>query len=123
MIKLARFRKSQGKSLRRLGRDAGVSLATVQRIEADEYDPRLSTLRRLAKALNVSLASLMGASPEKGAPITTPNQRMGKRMITKDDFKTRNAAVDDAIRGLEDWRRKHLTKALYNNGKQWGIWD
>ena len=44
-------------------------------------------------------------------------------MVSKDDFKARNAAVGDAIKDLEDWRRKHLTNALHNNGKQWGIWN
>lgn len=120
MIKLAEIRQFRGKSLRQLSRDAGVALATIQRLEADVYDPRLSTLRRLSKALDVSLASLMGIVPEKGQEITF-HEKEGGRMVSKDNFKARNAAIDVAKRALEDWRKKHM-KALYRNGQQWGIW-
>ena len=36
-----------------LGAAAGVSRDQVSRIERDEVDPRFSTIRKLAKALNV----------------------------------------------------------------------
>ncbi|BFU96793.1 MAG: hypothetical protein NTNFB02_35150 [Nitrospira sp.] len=39
---------------------SGVALATLVRIEGSGYDPRLSTLRKLAKALEVSVAELIG---------------------------------------------------------------
>jgi len=39
---------------------SGVAVATLARIEAGGYDPRLSTLRRLAKALSVTVAELIG---------------------------------------------------------------
>lgn len=47
-------------SLRGLKKRSGVAVATLARIEAGGYDPRLSTLRRLAKALHVTVAELIG---------------------------------------------------------------
>jgi predicted transcriptional regulator len=54
-------------SLRELSRKAGVGLATLVRLEAGTFDPRLSTLRKLTKALKVTVAELIGDSkPGKG---------------------------------------------------------
>lgn len=121
MVKLGEIRRAQGKSFRQLGREARVSLATIQRIEGGEFDPRLSTLRRLAKALKVSLATLLGESETETQ--SQLNQRKEKSMPLQDDFKARNKAVDEAIKALKVWERDHLRKTLYANGKQWGIWD
>lgn len=63
---LRRWREKRGKSLRVLSREAGVGLATLVRLEAGAFDPRLSTLRKLAKVLNVSLCELLGEQPKKG---------------------------------------------------------
>ena len=41
-----------------LGVAAGVSRDQVSRIERDEVDPRFSTIRKLAKALNVNPSEL-----------------------------------------------------------------
>ena len=42
-----------------LAERAGLSLAYIGRLETGHYDPQLSTLRRLAKALKVSIAGLV----------------------------------------------------------------
>ena len=60
MLKLKVLREKRGKSLRVLSREAKVSLATLVRLEAGLFDPRLSTLYKLAKALNVAVAELIG---------------------------------------------------------------
>lgn len=39
--------------------DAGISVSTLQRIEAGEHEPRLSTIRALAAVLGVSIAELI----------------------------------------------------------------
>ncbi len=44
-----------------LAHKAQISVSTVQRIEAGTYQPRLPTLRRLAKALSVPVAELLEA--------------------------------------------------------------
>jgi len=60
MTRLRAIREGKGVSLRGLKKTAGVAVATLARIEAGGYDPRLSTLRRLAKALKVTVAELIG---------------------------------------------------------------
>ena len=60
MTRLRAIREGKGVSLRVLKKMSGVAVATLARIEAGGYDPRLSTLRRLAKALSVTVAELIG---------------------------------------------------------------
>ena len=43
-----------------LAKRAGVTTATVARIERDEIEPRMTTLRKLAEALGVDPAELVG---------------------------------------------------------------
>ena len=43
-----------------LAERAGVTTATVARIERDEIEPRMTTLRKLADALGVEPADLVG---------------------------------------------------------------
>ena len=57
---LRRIREAQGYSLRSLADKAGMSYVALFRLETGETDPRLSTLRGLAKALNVTVAELIG---------------------------------------------------------------
>ena len=68
MTQLRAIREGKGVSLRALKASSGVAVATLARIEAGGYDPRLSTLRKLAKALGVTVAELIGErSQTKGA--------------------------------------------------------
>ena len=64
-MELRVWREKRGKSLRALAKDSGVGLATLVRLEAGTFDPRLSTVRKLAKALNVSVCVLLGEEPKK----------------------------------------------------------
>jgi transcriptional regulator with XRE-family HTH domain len=67
MIRLRSIREKQGVSLRALKKASGVAVATLARIEAGDYNPRLDTLRKLAKALRVTVADLIGETkPGKG---------------------------------------------------------
>ncbi len=43
-----------------LAQKAGLTTASVARIERNETEPRMSTLRRLAKALDIDPAELVG---------------------------------------------------------------
>jgi transcriptional regulator with XRE-family HTH domain len=65
MTQLRAIRERKGVSLRALKKASGVAVATLARIEAGGYDPRLSTLRRLAKGLQVTVAELIGEQPLK----------------------------------------------------------
>ena len=58
-MKLVTLRQKRGLSQRALAKQAKVTNVTIARIESGVYDPRLSTLRRLAKALKVKVADLV----------------------------------------------------------------
>lgn len=58
-MKLVILRERRGLSQRVLAKLSGVTHVTIARIESGVYDPRLSTLRRLAKALKVKVAELV----------------------------------------------------------------
>lgn len=58
-MKLATLREKRGLSQRALAKLSKVTNVTIARIETGVYDPRLSTLRRLAKALKVKISELI----------------------------------------------------------------
>lgn len=59
-MNLERIRGARGWSRPKLARESGVSVPTLERIERDpDYDPRISRVRRLATALDVSLDDLV----------------------------------------------------------------
>ena len=69
MKQLRRIRQERGLSLRELGVEAGVHAVSLVRLEAGKFDPRLSTLRKLAHALDVSVCDLIDDQPlTKGGP-------------------------------------------------------
>lgn len=59
MRRLVEWRQKRGLSQRELARVSGVGHITIARIETGVFDPRLGTLRRLAKALKVKLTDLV----------------------------------------------------------------
>ena len=58
-MKLASIRAKRGLSQRALAKVSKVTYVTIARIETGVYDPRLSTLRLLAKALKVKVTDLL----------------------------------------------------------------
>ena len=62
MLRLRSIRLQLGMTLRALNAATGVALSNLQKLEAGVGDPQLSTLRKLAKALKVSVAELIGES-------------------------------------------------------------
>ena len=62
MLRLRQIRERKGVSLRALAKLAGVGTATLARMEAGTWDPRLSTLQKVAKTLGVTVAKLIGES-------------------------------------------------------------
>jgi transcriptional regulator with XRE-family HTH domain len=61
---IRRLREQAGLTQEVLARRAGIHRVTLGEIEAGREEPRLDTLRRLARALNVSVADLL--SERKG---------------------------------------------------------
>jgi HTH-type transcriptional repressor of puuD len=58
--RLREIRETQGMSQRRLAALAGITQAALFRLETGETDPRLSTLRQIAKALGVTVGEIIG---------------------------------------------------------------
>ena len=59
MKRLVMLRKKQGLSQRGLAEKRGDGHITIARLETGKFDPRLSTLRLLAKALKVKVRDLI----------------------------------------------------------------
>ena len=57
-LKRQRVRKALTQA--ELARKAGLTTASVARIERNETEPRMSTLRKLAKSLDIDPAELVG---------------------------------------------------------------
>jgi transcriptional regulator with XRE-family HTH domain len=57
--RLRRMRKQQGLSHQALADRAGLTKAYVIRLEGQRQDPRLSVVEKLAKALKVSVGTLV----------------------------------------------------------------
>ena len=56
---LRRRRKELGLSQEQLGARANIQMADISRYESGSRDPRISTIARLAKALDVPIADLL----------------------------------------------------------------
>jgi transcriptional regulator with XRE-family HTH domain len=56
---LRRRRKELGLSQEQLGARANIQMADISRYESGSRDPRITTVARLAKALDVSVADLL----------------------------------------------------------------
>lgn len=57
--RLKQLRAERGLTQAALAKRAGVTLSYVGRLEIGRHDPQLSTLRKLAKALKVTVAELV----------------------------------------------------------------
>ncbi len=65
MLRLRQIRERKGVSLRALKKASSVAVSSLARYEAGQGDPQLSTLRKIAKALGVTVAELIGEKPHK----------------------------------------------------------
>jgi len=63
MSQLRKLRKDKGFTLKALAELSGVHYVSLARLEAGKFDPRLSTLRKLAKALKVTVYDLIDDQP------------------------------------------------------------
>ncbi len=65
MLRLRQIREGKGVSLRALKKRSGVAVSSLARYEAGQGDPQLTTLRKIAQALDVTVAELIGEKPFK----------------------------------------------------------
>ena len=58
-MKLKRLRAERGMTQETLAKRAGLARVHIARLESGNYDPALSTVQRLAKALKVKVGELV----------------------------------------------------------------
>ena len=81
---LQRLRTRRGLTQEQLAVNVGLSQTFITRLELGQYDPTLSTLVRLAKALRVSVADLLGESMSAQAQKKPIRSRLGFTTVTSD---------------------------------------
>ncbi|NOT23006.1 MAG: helix-turn-helix transcriptional regulator [Nitrospiraceae bacterium] len=81
---LQRVRTSRGLTQEQLAVNVGLSGTFVTRLELGQYDPTLSTLVRLAKALRVSVTNLLGESMSGNVWWQVGEQRFPTREEAED---------------------------------------
>ena len=81
---LQRVRTSRGLTQEQLAVNVGLSRTFITRLELGQYDPTLSTLVRLAKALRVSVAGLLGESMSASVWWQVGEQRFPTREEAED---------------------------------------
>lgn len=62
-LQLKAIRNAQGLSLRALKKVSGVAVSALATMEGGKGDPQLSTLKKLARALQCTVAELIGERP------------------------------------------------------------
>ncbi len=65
VLRLREIREGKGVTLRALKKRCGVAVSSLARYEAGQGDPQLTTLRKIAKALDVTVAALIVETPRK----------------------------------------------------------
>ncbi len=79
MKRLRQMRTVRGLSLRALGDFSGVHYVSLAKMEAGRLDPRLSSVRRVAKALGVTVSELIGEQPTtKGGTSYGTHKKKGR---------------------------------------------
>ena len=81
---LQRLRTRRGLTQEQLAVNVGLSRTFVTRLELGQYDPTLSTLVRLAKALRVSVTDLLGESMSLSVWWQVGEQRFPTREEAED---------------------------------------
>jgi transcriptional regulator with XRE-family HTH domain len=107
--RLAELRESQGLTLRDLAERSGVDANTINQVELGHRRPRPSTLRKLAKALDVEVADffkepalpLDEAPREKGLADADPSSKLIEAMVLE---KIAELWAEQLARGFYDRR-------------------
>jgi len=77
--RLLKIRQERGFSLRALAREGGLSVNAISRIERGETSPTVSSLQRLAQALDVQVTEFFRASPERATILVREHERLRTR--------------------------------------------
>jgi transcriptional regulator with XRE-family HTH domain len=79
--RIAVLRKAKGLTLQQLAARSGVSRAMLSKVERAEKSPTLAIMSRIARGLDVSLSTLIGARPNSSKVVVV---RKAERVIFKD---------------------------------------
>ena len=96
MEQLTRLRRLNGLSQRALAKESGVSPATIYELENDRRNPNPSTLRKLARALGVEVADLLGEAEHPLAQAPAAEQRSFDNHIREEQRADWENAVSNA---------------------------
>jgi transcriptional regulator with XRE-family HTH domain len=121
--RLAELRESQGLTLRDLAERSGVDANTINQVELGHRKPRPSTLRKLAKALDVEVADFFRepAVPLPEAPRGARLQEGGRpnsaRVVAslRDHAQIFRALADRLTSGLEQVRPEELPALVFES--------
>jgi transcriptional regulator with XRE-family HTH domain len=69
---LRRLRERDGRTQERLAYNAGITTASLARIERGQANPAWTTVRRIASALTITPAELIAALDEAERELSTP---------------------------------------------------
>lgn len=77
--RLLMLRQERGLSLRALARECGLSVNAISRIERGETSPTVTSLQRLAQALDVGMMEFFRAAPERATILVREHERLRTR--------------------------------------------
>jgi transcriptional regulator with XRE-family HTH domain len=81
--RLRQTRVAKSLTLEQLSSKTGLNIATISRLETVPRDPRASSLRKLADALEVSVGFLMGMEEQQlEFPVALRHQSLQKFLVT-----------------------------------------
>jgi transcriptional regulator with XRE-family HTH domain len=115
MIRLKAIRKERQVSLRGLSQTSSVAVAILARIEAGYSDPRLSTLRRVANALNVTIGELIGEADVERRQLVFKQRRDGMKRMSernKEELRKLREASRLAKQALDKWRKQYIIEGM-----------
>lgn len=106
--RLRRLRSDRGWSLRELAAASGLSPGLLSQLERDLTNPSVTTLRRVAESLHVSIFALM---PDDGPALTVVSPDSRRKLVIQDGELRYELLSPDTNRQMEVWMGRLATGA------------
>jgi transcriptional regulator with XRE-family HTH domain len=129
---LREFRRQKGWSQKDLADESGVGQDTISGIERGLHEPRPSTLRKLAEALDVEVADFfmepavpLGEAPREAGPPRVSRERLQEHFdgVRQDEVNYLNFTIADlwrlALPGEKP--QAHFVPENIDTGRVWGF--
>lgn len=100
---LAGLRQTKALSLDELSRQAGVSKSMLSQIERNQANPTVAVVWRLANALGVSMADLLGGDKPPTPPVTTVAAHATPSLRTPDGLCELRILGPIELAGVFEW--------------------